>query len=41
MVAAKRILSASARKSEPIFGKLDPQIQRVAAFARLKRRAAL
>ncbi|ASY63113.1 hypothetical protein SJ05684_c16710 [Sinorhizobium sojae CCBAU 05684] len=34
--------SASGRKSEPIFGNLDAQIQRVAAtFARLERRAAL
>ncbi|WP_210160709.1 hypothetical protein, partial [Sinorhizobium sojae] len=33
---------ASARKSEPIFGKVDAQIQRVTAtFARLERRAAL
>ncbi|ASY63736.1 hypothetical protein SJ05684_c22950 [Sinorhizobium sojae CCBAU 05684] len=35
-------LSASARKSYPVFGKLDAQIQRVQrTFARLKRRAAL
>ncbi|ASY64079.1 hypothetical protein SJ05684_c26460 [Sinorhizobium sojae CCBAU 05684] len=34
--------SASARKSKPIFGKLDALIERVTAtFARLKRRAEL